>query len=323
MENDVMNGASQIQSELLPILLLIISLLSCKKDSYVVEKWQNGEVKTELIEGVDRFLMKEYYQNGIIKSAGFVNQDTVTKNGRWVYKSERGQIVNIINYIDGNIWGEFKEYHPSGALAIAGIYDEFGKQTGDWSTYYADSTMESNGRFQGGRKIGQWLYYHDNGTLSMKEEYSIEGDELIETIRFDEYGVIHNIREYTNGRLIRELMTAQDTSLGSKEVWYYPNGNKKMEGYKRGNHYVGRWDFWYSSGSKYAEGEFVENPRSYNGYVWQSYYPIEGLPINYDLDGIRIGTWRYWRESGEDLGYCKFRAHDRSKAITCSCRIKE
>lgn len=318
-----MDGNSQIQLKLLPVLLLVISLLSCKKDSYIVEKWQNGKVKKELIEGIDKFLLREYYKDGMLKSEGFVNQDTVTKNGRWVYKSEKGNIVSTVNYIDGNLWGEFKDYHPNGVLASEGAYDEFGKQTGEWSTYYADSIMESSGRFQRGRKVGQWRYYHDNGTLSIKEEYSVEGDELIESVRFDEYGVMHNIKEYTDGRLRRELITAQDTLLGSKEVWYYPNGNKEMEGYKRGNHYVGQWNFWYSSGSKYAEGGFVDDPQTYNGYVWQSYYPIESLPINHDLDGIRIGRWRYWTESGEDLGYCHFRVHDRSKSITCSCRIKE
>ncbi|MEL7423511.1 MAG: hypothetical protein AAFN81_11000 [Bacteroidota bacterium] len=304
------------------ILLGVSLLLACEKDNQIVEQWENGVIKKELIAGVDKFLVREFYEDGSLESEGFVGKDTVTKNGEWIYKSEQGNTSRIVNYVNGNRWGTYQFFHPNGALASIGTYDEFGTENGEWTTFYPDSTMESTGKYKGGKKISQWRYYHDNGTISIKEDYSTQGDELVKSIQYDEYGIIHNIQNYTDGLLRRELLTGQDTVLGAKEIQYYPNGNKEMEGYKLGNHLVGKWHFWYSSGNKYAEGEFASEPSQFDGYVWQSYYPIEELPINHILDGIRIGKWKYWKESGKELGYCNFKVNDRNKSITCSCRIR-
>ena len=152
-----------------------------------MERWANGEVKKELIVGVDEFLLREYFEDGSLKSEGLVAQDTVTKNGKWIYRSEQGRTRRIVNYVNGKRWGEYQFFHPNGTLASRGTYNEFGTETGLWTTYYPDSTLESKGNYKGGKKIDQWRYYHDNGTMSIKEDYSIQGDELLKVTRYDEW----------------------------------------------------------------------------------------------------------------------------------------
>ena len=56
-----------------------------------------------------------YYKNGILKSSGYY--DTFYgKNGKWNYYYDDGQLQQTGEYGDFGRIGEWKEYHPNGAL---------------------------------------------------------------------------------------------------------------------------------------------------------------------------------------------------------------
>lgn len=84
-----------------------------------------------------------------------------------------------------------------------------------------------------------------------------------------------------------------------KEVRYWENGNKSMEGaYKNGNR-NGTWTAWYKDGTLWSTGEYedgVENGlKSVFHENGQKYY--EGH-IKSDK---RVGIWKFWNKEGNLL----------------------
>lgn len=305
------------------ILLNTWWMTGCADEQYVLERWPDGGVKKEIIRAQQQFWMNVYYESEALASTGYVALDTLTKKGEWIYYTAEGKTQRIVNYIDGKRWGSYQFFHPNGTLASTGEYDAFELETGQWTTYYPDSTKESSGHYRAGLKIGNWRYYHDNGLIAVEEAYSSRGDDLLKAVAFDQYGILRSIRNYEDGILRREVITAVDSVAASRETRFHPNGNKEMEGLRIGEQLVGEWTFWHPSGAVYAVGSFSDDDQLIQEYQWDKFYEIERLPVNYNLNGMRIGTWEYWQESGKKLGRCKFRKSERRKRIVCSCRIKK
>lgn len=116
------------------------------------------------------------------------------------------------------------------------------------------------------------------------------GQKLVEKV-VDTYpdGKPKRVQYYTPG---------PDSSYMAREVFYYQNGQKKMEGsYDKNNKKTGKWDYWREDGKKWSEGYFYEGKNDGFNRTWhengQKHY--EG---RYDK-GNRIGTWKFWDESGK------------------------
>lgn len=81
-----------------------------------------------------------------------------------------------------------------------------------------------------------------------------------------------------------------------KEIRYYQNGRKEIEGrYKNGKRH-GKWTYWYDNGNVWSEGEY-KNGKSH-GYR-KVYHPNGKLFYegNYKNDKP-VGAWKFYDEKG-------------------------
>jgi len=82
-----------------------------------------------------------------------------------------------------------------------------------------------------------------------------------------------------------------------KEIRYYENGSKKIEGNYQDDQRSGQWSFWYPDGSLWSQGVYKNGKENGLKTVWhkngQKYY--EGV----STDDKRTGIWRFWNEEGE------------------------
>jgi antitoxin component YwqK of YwqJK toxin-antitoxin module len=75
-------------------------------------------------------------------------------------KSQRP--MTILNYNNGQLHGEFKEYFDSGKLKNSGTYEN-NKKVGVWETYHVDGGKMSLERYQNGVRHGWCIGYDKNG----------------------------------------------------------------------------------------------------------------------------------------------------------------
>lgn len=84
-----------------------------------------------------------------------------------------------------------------------------------------------------------------------------------------------------------------------KEILYYDDGQKKMEGAFENGERKGKWTYWYPNGNKWSEGHYDKGIENGRKTIWhengQKYY--EGALEN----GQRVGVWRFWSREGELL----------------------
>ncbi|OQX72243.1 MAG: hypothetical protein B6D61_14440 [Bacteroidetes bacterium 4484_249] len=84
-----------------------------------------------------------------------------------------------------------------------------------------------------------------------------------------------------------------------KEILYYEDGQKKMEGAFKKDERTGQWSYWYPDGKLWSQGVYKDGKENGLKTVWhengQKYY--EGKLD----DGKRIGVWKFWGKDGKLL----------------------
>jgi len=82
-----------------------------------------------------------------------------------------------------------------------------------------------------------------------------------------------------------------------KEVRYYENKQKQMEGEYKDNKRDGNWIYYYKNGNKWSEGSFVNglDDSKRTVYFENGQKRYEGY---YDK-GIQVGIWKFWDENGK------------------------
>ncbi len=84
-----------------------------------------------------------------------------------------------------------------------------------------------------------------------------------------------------------------------KEVHYYPDGQKHMEGPLEDGRRQGEWKSWYENGNLWSMGDFVEGERHGKGVVFHSNGKkfMEGTYLH----GSRFGIWQFWDRNGKKI----------------------
>ncbi|HEY9219445.1 MAG TPA: hypothetical protein VIO94_15470 [Phenylobacterium sp.] len=71
---------------------------------------------------------------------------------------------------DGTRWirqGLFVAYHPNGAKASEGTYEE-GVEQGVWRDYHENGQLAAEGQYEGGAEVGRWRYWNADGKPETK-----------------------------------------------------------------------------------------------------------------------------------------------------------
>jgi uncharacterized protein len=84
-----------------------------------------------------------------------------------------------------------------------------------------------------------------------------------------------------------------------KEINFYEDGAKKMEGAYENGERSGTWSYWYPDGKLWSQGVYKDGKENGLKTVWhsngQKYY--EGN----SKDDKRTGIWKFWDEKGNLL----------------------
>ncbi len=183
----------------------------------------------------------------------------------------------------GKKQGQWKEYYENGQLMASGVYKN-NLRVGNWLFYHRNGNIEQKGSFSAnGLPDGEWNYYYESGNLLKKEFYD-KGDQEGEYVEYNEdgeiivkgsfedglengpwYYAIGDIIEtgkYQDGVFVDwwEQKSKQDGQIifrgkysdglpSGRHTWYYPNGNKKMEGSYLSGLKEGDWRIFASDGS--------------------------------------------------------------------------
>lgn len=88
------------------------------------------------------FYKREYYLTDTLKMKGsYSSLAPISREGRFTYYFENGQIESIGEYIDNKKDGEYICYYSSGKIDYRGAYIK-GKEVGEFLYYYNDTTHE-------------------------------------------------------------------------------------------------------------------------------------------------------------------------------------
>jgi antitoxin component YwqK of YwqJK toxin-antitoxin module len=81
-----------------------------------------------------------------------------------------------------------------------------------------------------------------------------------------------------------------------KEVQYYKNKQKKLEGFFADNQRHGEWTFWFANGQIWSHGYFDKGLR-----VGKTVVNFENGQVFYTgeyINGQKHGTWQFYNEAG-------------------------
>jgi len=108
--------------------------------------------------------------------------------------------------------------------------------------------------------------------------------------------IIEGTYENGNPRVVKYYHKKAGELILDREVVYYENEQKKMEGEYKEKLRNGKWQAWYENGTIWSEGEYKNGKRNGIGIAYHENGKkyIEGMY----KDDIRVGAWRFYDTTG-------------------------
>ncbi len=108
--------------------------------------------------------------------------------------------------------------------------------------------------------------------------------------------VVESAYDNGNPRVVKYYHKKSGALVLDREVVYYENKQKKMEGAYKETQRDGQWKAWYENGTLWSEGEYKDGKRNGMGTAYHENGKkyIEGLY----RDDARVGAWRFYDTTG-------------------------
>jgi antitoxin component YwqK of YwqJK toxin-antitoxin module len=108
--------------------------------------------------------------------------------------------------------------------------------------------------------------------------------------------VVESTYENGNPRVEKYYHKSGGELVLDREVIYYENKQKKMEGTYKELQRDGQWKAWYENGTLWSEGEYKNGKRNGLGLAYHENGKkyIEGMY----KDDMRVGVWRFYDTTG-------------------------
>lgn len=102
----------------------------------------------------------DYFENGQIKyKAQYLNG---LPEGEVLCFYSKDKLAYCENWHNGNIVGKALTYYENGQLKAEGMFNEAGKETGEWNEYYDNGKLRLKLKFENGKIIEQHYYNNPN-----------------------------------------------------------------------------------------------------------------------------------------------------------------
>ncbi|MCF8302400.1 MAG: hypothetical protein K9I94_03920 [Bacteroidales bacterium] len=218
----------------------------------ITDYYPDGSVKTvgTYKDGVPQGIRREYdkegnisqayiFKNGQIIGEGIIKENG-KKNGSWVSYYQNGKIKARGTYDDNVKVGKWTYYYPNGQVEQTGRYNNKGKPDGDWTWYYQSGNVLREESFYNGLKEGLMTEYSESGNVIIQGEY-IAGTK--NGFWNYNYGDHREEGSYSNDLRSGEWKyfypdstlhfkgSYIDGNPNGKHIYYWDNGNRKIEGH--------------------------------------------------------------------------------------------
>jgi antitoxin component YwqK of YwqJK toxin-antitoxin module len=210
---------------------------------------------------------RDYDENGnVISTSVYDNNGILT--GKGIIKD------------DGSREGDFTYFYEDGSIKSQGLYQN-NRQNGKWNFYFKNGSFEQIGNFDNGYLTGEWKWYNPDSSLLRSETF---------------------VKGKRNG-LFYELNTKKDTIEkgyyldGLKQgMWYMNSGDVVERGKFVNDLKEGIWKAWYSNGALMYEGNFIKGfPDGKHMY----YYENKSIKEEqFYVNGIKEKNWKKYNEDG-------------------------
>lgn len=105
-------------------------------------------------------------------------------------------------------------------------------------------------------------------------------------------------KKYPNGKpeIEKHYLIEGDTKILQKEIVYWPDEKKKIEGSFKQEERDGHWIAWFENGNKWSEGYYINGIEDGEKRVWHENGNVffEG---QYKM-GVKVGIWKVFDEAG-------------------------
>ncbi len=108
--------------------------------------------------------------------------------------------------------------------------------------------------------------------------------------------VVESTYENGNPKVEKYYHKKGNELILDREVIFYENKQKKMEGTYKYEQRDGQWKAWYDDGTLWSEGEYKDGKRNGLGIAYHENGKkyIEGMYCN----DARVGAWRFYDTTG-------------------------
>ncbi len=246
--------------------------------------------------------VRETYPNGTprIEKTGYRNEKgAFVEHGIWTAYRESGQKIGGGELQHGKMHGHWvRSYWPEEAQllktgALAGFQGtaiaegDFvnGKLNGPWVIKDAQGTIVASWGFANGQQNGEWVWNYPNGKPQFRTNY-VRGKQHGLAEKFDFNGTSTGVQNFVDGR---ELV---------RQTFYHPNGVISCEGtfLTAAEKLTTKFDWWAGFGETLFYG-YVGGRDRHGKFVW--FYPSGKKKIEGEyLLGQITGTWTYYNEDG-------------------------
>lgn len=184
-------------------------------------------------------IYSEVYQKGVKIGEGIIDVKGI-KQGHWKEYYENGSLRGEGDYLDGGRIGPWKFYHLNGKIEQVGKYRNGGKPHGDWIWYYDDGSVRREEVYVNGKEDGTMIEYDREGNILEKGEY-VEGmkEGIWELYTGDYIEIGPYVEDMMNGEWVGTYKSTNKKAFtgnyiedlpDGKHTYYYPDGNKMVEG---------------------------------------------------------------------------------------------
>lgn len=188
-----------------------------------------------------------------------INQENVKGDriGVWKKYYQNQRIRYQGQFENGKEVGVFK-YYSAASSEFPIVIKTFNENSSEALVQYftLKGLPESEGKINGKKRIGEWTYYHKDGTTQMLEENYIDGvlngvfkifyedGKLTKLVHFKDGKLHGNSKKYSPKSILIEDVNYVNGELHGHASFYEDNGNLKQKGLYEEDLKVGVWEFF-------------------------------------------------------------------------------
>jgi uncharacterized protein len=243
--------------------------------------YDNGKPKYDFVYKNDKINGKvvSYNKTGS-KAADLIFVDD-KKEGKAVRYFENGNIRANEQYKDNEYNGLITSFFSDGDTdEVIGYIN--GKKDGEYRSYNNDKILIEKGNYKLDKPVGEWRYYYNSGKAKTISNYDQNGKITAKKMFFE------------NGKVSENNSFKSGNYDGKQE--YFDKDGKLYNIFEYSNDRLQKISYFDKEGKLFFEQSKKGGTLNFKHYSPYGALLTEG---NYDIDGQKIGEWKYYYNCGK------------------------